>query len=34
MRFGINLWGDQPKLREAEIAAKFDLFWSHEKGVA
>jgi hypothetical protein len=34
MRFGINLWGDLPKLRDAAIAAKFDFFRPHEKGAA
>jgi hypothetical protein len=34
MRFGINLRDDLAKLSDAEIAAKFDFFWPHEKGAA
>jgi hypothetical protein len=29
-----QLMGDRPKLRDAEIAAKFDFFRPHEKGAA
>jgi hypothetical protein len=34
MRFGINLWGDQPKPAMLKSLAKFDFFRPHKKGAA